>query len=101
MRPMTELFAMVTRSSETLLDYLQRNRQSTAKQIAHDITRIADAIAHCYPGAQAARRSACAAAQSGSRKTALGDTTAIADPIRRAYAILGVADTLTLNQNSG
>lgn len=66
-----------------------------------DIARIADAIAHRSSGAQAARRTAFAAAQSGSRKKALAEATAIADPIHRAYAILGVSDTLTVKKNSG
>ncbi len=100
-RPMTELFEMVTRSSETLLQYLTQNRQTFAKQYAHNIARIADAIAHCCPGANVARRSAYAAAQSRSRKTVLAECVAIADPIQRAYAILGVSETLTFKRNSG
>ena len=101
MRPTAELFAMVTRSSETLLDYLQRNMQSTAKHCAHDIARLADAIAHCYPGASEARKFAYSAAQARTRTDALAESIAIADPVHRAYAILGIADSLKLNRNSG
>lgn len=93
-RPITELFAIVVRSSKIVADDLRRNRQTSAKTRAREIDRIADAIAHCKPEAQDARRSARHSAASGSRSTALAACDSIADPVRRAYAILGICDTL-------
>ena len=100
-RSIEDLSGMVIRSSNTLANYLQRNQQSAAKTWARNMARIADAIAHCYTGAEEARRMARDNASTVSRTTALASIMANPNPILRAYAILGVSDTLAQNRKRG
>lgn len=93
--PLSDLYSMLIASTNQLADYLARNMQSTAKRHAYSVSNLASAIADCHLNAGDARRSSYLHSQSDTRTVALNAALEQTDPIVRAYAILGVSDSLT------
>lgn len=96
--PLEDLFNRLQRSAQMLVYFLEKNSLSTVAVWSRDLHRLADAIAHCHPGADDARQTAYTSALSDPPRSVLEDSLTIADPIQRAYAILGVTDALTIQK---
>ncbi|KLU05188.1 hypothetical protein RISK_002764 [Rhodopirellula islandica] len=99
--PLSDLYSMLIASTNQLAGYLARNMQSTAKRHAYSVSNLANALVDCHPRAGDARRSSYRFSQSDTRKVALNAALEQTDPIVRAYAILGVSDSLSTQKPNG